>query len=133
MLNGDTRLPRLLVCGSREWTDRELVEPVLRDHGPAVIVHGAAPGADRIAGAVARSLGWPVEEHPADWERHGKRAGPLGNIEMLDTKPVLVIAFTLIPGGTPGTRHTITAARRRGIPVLIVEPDGAINRDHGRR
>ena len=52
---------------------------------------------------------------------------------MLDPSPSLVIAFTLIPGGTPGTRHTITVARRRRIPVVIVEPDGTITREHPRR
>jgi len=45
---------------------------------------------------------------------------------MLDTRPGLVIAFTLIAGGTPGTRHTLTNAYRRGIPVVIVTPDGQI-------
>ena len=133
MAHRDTQLPRLLVCGSRNWTDRALVERVLRDHGPAVIVHRAAPGADRIAGEVARSLGWPVKEHPADWKRYGKRAGPLRNIEMLDTSPSLVIAFTLIAGGSTGTRHTLTGAHRRGIPVRVVEPDGTTTREHLRR
>jgi hypothetical protein len=121
-----TGLPRVLVCGSRGWTDRALIERVLRAHGPAVIVHGAARGGDRIAAGVAERLGWPVEPHPADWRRHGKSAGPRRNLAMLDRHPVLVIAFTLLPGGTPGTRHTLTNAYRRGIPVVIVTPDGDI-------
>jgi hypothetical protein len=120
----DTPLPRVLVCGSREWGDRALIEQVLRAHGPAVIVHGAARGADRIAGSVADRLGWPVEPHPADWRRHGKSAGLKRNLAMLDTHPILVIAFTMIPSGTPGTRHTLTNAYRRGIPVEIVTPHG---------
>jgi hypothetical protein len=119
----DTPIPRVLVCGSREWTDRALIEQVLRAHGPAVIVHGAVRSADRIAGSVADRLGWPVE-HPADWRRHGKSAGLKRNLAMLDTHPILVIAFTMIPGGTPGTRHTLTNTSRRGIPVEIVTPDG---------
>ena len=45
---------------------------------------------------------------------------------MLATHPALVIAFTTIVGGTPGTRHTLTNAYRRGIRVVIVTPDGAI-------
>jgi hypothetical protein len=44
-----------------------------------------------------------------------------------------VIAFTLIPGGSTGTRHTITGARRRGIPVLSVTPEGTITRVDLRR
>jgi hypothetical protein len=58
---------------------------------------------------------------PARTRTRRDRAGLL---EMLDTHPVLVIAFTLIPGGTPGTRHTLTNASRRGIPVVIVTRGG---------
>jgi hypothetical protein len=122
----DTPLPRVLVCGSRRWSDRALIERVLRSYGPAVIVHGAAQGTDRIAASVAERVGWPVEPHPADWQRYRRSAGPRRNLEMLDTRPVLVIAFTVIAGGTPGTRHTLTNAYRRGIPVVIVTPDGHI-------
>ena len=122
----ESHFPRVLVCGSRDWTDQALIARGLPDYGPAVIVHGAARGADRLAGRVARALGWPVEEHPADWKRDGKSAGPKRNLAMLATHPALVIAFTTIAGGTPGTRHTLTNAYRRGIRVVIVTPDGAI-------
>lgn len=121
----DIRLPRVLVCGSRSWTNGALIERVLRAYGPAVIVHGAARGADRLADSVARTLGWPVEPHPADWRRHGRNAGPKRNLAMLDTRPALVVGFTTRPGGTPGTRHTLTNARRRGIPTVVVTPDGS--------
>ena len=120
----DTLLPRVLVCGSRGWTDCGVIERVLRAYGPAVIVHGAARGADRIAAGVADRLGWRVEAHPADWRLYGRSAAFKRNLAMLETHPVLVIAFTLIPGGTPGTRHTLKNAYRRGIPVVIVTPDG---------
>jgi hypothetical protein len=39
---------------------------------------------------------------------------------------VLVIACTVIAGGTAGTRHTLTNAYRRRIPIVIVTPDGHI-------
>ena len=45
---------------------------------------------------------------------------------MLDTRPVLVIAVTVIAVGTAGTRHTLTNAYRRGIPVVVVTPQGHI-------
>lgn len=117
-------LSRVLVCGSRDWTERAVIERVLRANGPALIVHGAARGADQLAASVAHALGWPVEQHPAAWRRYGTSAGPKRNLAMLDTHPTLVIAFTTIPGGTPGTRHTLTTAYHRGIAVVIVTPDG---------
>jgi hypothetical protein len=45
---------------------------------------------------------------------------------MLDTHPGLVIAFTTIAGGTPGTRHTPNAYRR-GIRIVIVTPELAFD------
>ena len=124
--HSESHLPRLLVCGSRDWTDQALIARVLPDYGPAVMVHGSARGADRLAGRVARALGWPVEEYPADRKRDRKSAGHKRNLAMLATHPALVLAFTTIAGGTPGTRHTLTNAYRRGIRVVIVTPDGAI-------
>ena len=54
---------------------------------------------------------------PADWSRHGRRAGVLRNLAMLDEQPTRVLAYHR--AGSPGTTHTITEARRRGIPVVV--------------
>ena len=110
---------RLLVCGSRNWTDEDKITRVLSNwwvNHDVTFIHGDAPGADRIAAKVARSFGWEVRAFPADWQTHGKRAGILRNLRMLDERPDLVVAFT---NGSRGTQHTIDEARRRGIPVVV--------------
>jgi len=119
---------KILVCGSRVWTSVEIVERHLRAAAahhhlhPIVVIHGGAAGADTIAGDVALERGWMVVKKLADWARHGRSAGPIRNREMLDLKPDLVLAFA-----TPsldlsrGTLDTVTEARKRGIPVRIVE------------
>jgi hypothetical protein len=117
---------KVLVCGSRDWTDRALIESVIHGlafrFGPDVpdaeVIHGACRGADQIAGAYAASLGLRVTEFPADWAGKGKRAGILRNLAMLDEKPDAVIAFQR--NGSRGTQHTIDEARKRGIPVEVV-------------
>jgi hypothetical protein len=81
------------------------------------VIHGDARGADRWAAEVARQLGCRVRAFPADWDRFGKRAGILRNLQMLDQEPVLVLAFQF--NGSRGTQHTISEARRRGIPVEV--------------
>lgn len=112
---------RVLVCGSRDWTNYDAVVSALTDlpgeHGPITVVHGDARGADHDADVAARYLGFAVERHPAKWRTHGKRAGFLRNIEMLDSGIDLVIAFQL--NGSRGTQHTINEARKRGIPVEV--------------
>ena len=113
---------RVLVCGSRDWTDGEAIYRrlalVLAEHGGGTVVHGDARGADQIAAGCAQGLGFAVETHPAEWGRHGRRAGYLRNIRMLDSGVDLVLAFQR--GGSRGTQYTIDGARKRGIPVEVV-------------
>ena len=107
------------MTGSRGWTDQAAVhERLLRFPPGTVIVHGKARGADLFADLEARVLGFTVEPFPADWEKHGSRAGIIRNLAMLDTNPDLVLAFW--DGQSPGTQHCFREAEKRGIPVEII-------------
>jgi hypothetical protein len=84
-----------------------------------VLIEGEAPGADTLAREWATEQGIPVERYPADWNRHGKAAGPIRNRRMLvEGKPDLVVAF---PGGR-GTANMISQAEAAGVKVLKVTP-----------
>lgn len=116
----------VLVCGSRSWSDGQAVHDRLaRLPERATIVHGGARGADQHATLAAAALGIPVDVVPADWARgpftrDGRNlAGFTRNMEMLDRRPDLVLAFW--DGKSGGTLSTIEGARRRGIPVEIIE------------
>lgn len=119
----------VVVCGSRDWADRQAIERRLRAL-PAediTIIHGACSrkvngrevSADMLADAAARELGFTPWPHPADWERYGLRAGPRRNRQMLDRCPDLVLAFQR--NGSHGTRDCVDEARRRGIAVEVHE------------
>jgi len=83
----------------------------------SVVIHGAAPGADTLAGRWAELRRVPVEAFPADWEKHGRAAGPIRNAPMLaEGKPDLVVAF---PGGR-GTANMCKQARAAGVKVVEV-------------
>lgn len=120
---------RILVTGSRDWQNPDQVRAVLAtalfQHMPAVIVHGACPsGPDAVASwwiRQHRMLGLTEERHPADWEAHGKAAGPRRNAQMVAAGADVVLAF--IRNGSRGASHTVALARRAGIPVrLWTEP-----------
>ena len=114
---------RVLVCGGRDFNSRAFLELVLDQHIGAqghpdnprdVLIHGAARGADTLAAEWGKSRGLKVIAFPADWKRHGYKAGFIRNQEMLDVgKPTLVIAF---PGG-PGTRDMVRRAKKAAIEV----------------
>lgn len=121
--NPSSRPLRVLVCGSREFGNSDQARAAISHellHLPddTVIIHGAARGVDTWADAIAWECGIEVEEYPADWERYGKRAGIIRNVEMLETQPDLVLAFW--NGSSRGTLHTITEARARGIETRVI-------------
>jgi hypothetical protein len=115
---------RILITGSRDWNDYEVIERAILDvvgntTGPVMIVHGAARGADTIAGEIAKKHAFSVETHPALWNKHGKAAGPIRNQEMVDTGADVVLAF-LLPGSV-GTKDCIRRAKAAGLLVIIYE------------
>lgn len=125
---------RILVCGGRDFMDRSLVFAALDaitprtepdEHGndmpkDVTIIHGACQdrrgrlkGADGFADDWAVVNWCPVLEYPADWDAHGRAAGPIRNREMLKSKPDFVLAFE----GGRGTKDMVGAARKVGIQV----------------
>lgn len=118
---------RILVTGSRTWEDQDAVHEALEAAyrstraTPVVVVHGSCPrGADDQAHAWAMEMsrqGRPVleETHPADWERHGKAAGPRRNAEMVNLGADICLAF--IKDGSRGASHTADLAEKAGITV----------------
>lgn len=121
----------VLVCGGRDYSDRARLfnelDRLERECGKPFrgLIHGAARGADRLA-AEWQALRIKYNDqlwtagYPANWDAHGKAAGPLRNQHMLDQNPgiELVIAF---PGGK-GTADMVAKARKKGIPVVEVAP-----------
>ena len=88
----------------------------LAENGSVRVIHGAAAGVDSICAEAAERHGHEVVAMPADWKTHGKKAGVLRNLEMLDKGPDAVVAWW--NGESRGTKHMIEAAQKRGIPVV---------------
>ena len=110
----------VLVCGDRFWQDAHTIRRVLEGLGPVSVVHGGAPGADRLVGVVAAGLGLSVQAYPAQWHQYGRAAGPLRNQEMLtDAKPDLVLAFHRNLARSRGTADMVRRARAAGVPVRV--------------
>lgn len=111
---------RVLVCGGRGAPPRDLSAVLDAFHEAnciTCIIHGGAPGVDTAAGKWAQLRGIPYELFPAEWGRHGHRAGMIRNARMLaEGKPEVVLAA---PGGH-GTAGMVKLARAAGVLVLEV-------------
>lgn len=112
----------VLICGGRRFSNRQMLKEYMDafPHLVTQIITGGAPGADSLAEWWAEKKHIPVRKFRADWESHGKKAGPLRNQQMLDEgKPDYVVAF---PGGL-GTADMIRRARKADIEIFEpVEP-----------
>lgn len=114
----------IIVCGGRYYADEPFViltlDRLRAIYGPLHIIQGGASGADRMAFRWAQKQPHVLASNvPADWQSHGRRAGPVRNQKMLDDyRPKLVVAF---PGGR-GTADMIRRAKAAGVPVLEPKP-----------
>ena len=109
---------KLLVCGGRDYNDRERVGAVLEGLCPTSLAHGGAPGADTLASLWAAERGIPCRIYRPDWARYGLGAGPKRNFNMLRLeKPDLVVAF---PGGK-GTKNMVNLAWKYNYQVVMID------------
>ena len=111
----------ILICGDRYYKDWKKIQDYLKTLNPLndVILHGAAKGADRLAGNLAISMKIKVLEFPAKWEEFNRAAGPIRNQQMIDEgHPDLVVYFHDNLDGSKGTKDMVDRAMRINIPVL---------------
>lgn len=132
---------RLLVCGSRDWTDRRIFGIVLRGfldrEGDGLeIIEGCARGADAMAEEFAERFGLVCHHYPAKWNDYPKaerwRAGHDRNRAMLERgKPDMVVAFkdTLSDDlRRGGTENMVRIAKESGIPTMVVGSGPSLGR-----
>lgn len=122
----------IAVTGSSRHDDTGLIWSALDRYLDDVdaVVHGSGPGAESSAGAWARRRGVCEILVPAQWARHGTRAGAIRDRWIIDyVRPDLVLAFPV--ADSVGTWHTVRAAQAAGITVDVVEPGMEVIDDPG--
>lgn len=87
-----------------EWQEREIVE----------IASGGAQGVDTIAEEFAEQFGVAFKEFPADWGKHGKKAGYLRNVQMADYADALVLVWD---GKSRGSMIMKEVAIKKGLQI----------------
>lgn len=106
---------RILITGSRDANEDEVRDTL--DHevcADDVLVHGGcSSGADLAAADYPNTEVWA-----ADWDTHGKAAGPIRNQQMVDSRPDYVLAFFARGAGNGGTSDCVRRALRAGLDVV---------------
>lgn len=108
---------KVIVCGGRDYDGpvfTSLCERFQKEERNRVfLLLGGARGTDSKAAHWAAACGVNYRVFRADWDTHGKAAGPIRNQQMIDAGAELVIAF---PGGR-GTEDMVRRAEKAGITV----------------
>jgi len=112
----------VIVTGGSTYSDTTRVYEVLDRLKPTMVIQGGAEGADHLARVWAADRAVRCLTVPADWDKHGRAAGPIRNKEMID----LGIARTIVafPGGS-GTKNCVKQALQAGLTVHEVRHEEA--------
>lgn len=117
---------KLIIAGSRDISEEEALEridsvlgdiPVSPDQ-IIEVVSGGARGPDHAGEVWARRHKISILIFPADWEKHGKAAGPIRNIEMAKYVGMDGALLPIWDGRSRGTQHMMQTAREHGVLVL---------------
>lgn len=122
-------MKRVIVTGSRNWPFpaivRETLDYVKQWQGDFQLIHGGClTGADRMADAWARDLGWEPVVFEADWGRLKKAAGPLRNTQMVQAGAEYCLGFPHPTERSSGTWDCLRKAKARRIQTWVIDGNG---------
>lgn len=121
------KLARIIVAGSRECTDENLVYTYIATHISGStdpdydieIVSGMARGPDMFGYQYAKDHSIPVAKFPAQWDLFGQKTSGMVRNNLMAMYSTDLVAFHL--NDSPGTRNMIITVRREGLNAFVYE------------
>ena len=109
---------KVIIAGMRDFFDYEVVKKVIKESGYPIteVVCGCAAGVDSLGERWAKENNIPIKSFPADWNKHGKSAGPIRNNAMAEYADGLIAVWD---GTSKGTKNMITRAETIGLSRFI--------------
>lgn len=112
---------KVIIAGTRTFDDYEALKAYAdyklgQIKEDIEIVSGGATGADALGERYAKEKGYIIKLFPADWNRYGKKAGPLRNKQMADYADALIVFWD---GSSRGAKNMLEIAREQGLKIGI--------------
>lgn len=115
---------RIAIVGSRNWDYLHIVSRTVQYlhfiNPDNLFVSGRGGNVDLCAEEEAKKLHLSTVIFPAQWNRHGKAAGPIRNERIVEACTAILFFWD---GTSIGTRGTIDLAVAYKRPYLIIKPD----------
>ena len=111
---------KVIIAGGRNIHDYELVKEAIAEAGFPIstVVSGGANGVDRLGEQYAMDMNLKLNIFEADWETHGRAAGPIRNRKMAENAEALIAIWD---GKSRGTKNMIETATKKGLLVYVKE------------
>ncbi len=109
---------KVIIAGSRDgFVARNVFEAIEESKFKITeVISGGARGVDRDGEYWARLNNIPIKQFIPDWERSGKAAGLLRNLDMAEYADALVAVWD---GKSKGTKHMIEAMQKMNKPTHV--------------
>lgn len=107
---------KIIVAGSRDFTDYSLLDRELSNLNIDCVITGLARGADLLGKKWAELNNKKILEFPAEWDKYGKSAGYKRNAQMLKEADFLIAFWD---GKSKGTKNMIDIAANK-IEIRII-------------
>lgn len=113
---------KVAIVGSRTFNDynklQEFINGVCEKENIVIdtIVSGGAIGADRLGERYAKEHGIPTVVFLAEWNKYGKRAGIIRNVQIIDNCDVCIAFWD---GESHGTKHDIELCEKMNKKYFI--------------
>lgn len=111
---------KVIIAGTRDFNDYHAVKSTVARTCWEIneVVSGGASGADALGEEYERHNSIPLKIFKADWNQHGKAAGPIRNKEMATYADALIAFWD---GVSKGTMNMIQEARNAGLKVYVYQ------------
>ena len=118
---------KVLVCGSKDWSDEKVIEGEFRKlPSGTIIIHGASgKGADMIADKLAMKYGFGIRRYQMD-DQDPKSTESIRNSRMIKTEHVsgdpihLGLVFTRDLSRSRGAKDVVERAKKAGIKMVVI-------------
>jgi predicted Rossmann fold nucleotide-binding protein DprA/Smf involved in DNA uptake len=120
---------KVIIAGGRDILDYKLVLNAIRESKFDIteVVSGMAKGVDTLAVQYANENDLVITPFFADWNTHGRAAGPIRNRQMAEYGDALIAIWD---GESRGTKNMIEEATKRKLQVFVYRADQVCPRCH---
>lgn len=116
-------IKRIVVAGCRDYNNYNEAKKYIdfciskiKENNTLVFISGCCEGADILGKRYAKENGYKIEYYPAEWNKYGKRAGPIRNKKMAEISDYVICFWD---GKSKGTKTMIAYAKEKGKPIKI--------------